>query len=513
MEQVHPHNKADRANMEFGKLDADVQAFIQTGIKNYGHVDAPGDYAWLTPMIMKYGVELTCGNLFLQGPGDQTLDPLPNAATLKKILSTGPPVRKLFIGHIRLPEFEFAFRTKDQCPSLKEVCFEFVACNRGPVHLNDCGPFQGLCSLQLCAGGTSTAYAEDIASYLTNNRSLKELTLRMSCGGDEGISIFLEALKANDTLKRFSLLAMALTFDNLISFAKMLPSNSTLELVTLDEVCKGEEDELALCLDQGLYPGAFNRLDFSWRDTLFNKLTALTRKEGCAPRLHVCVPSLAGKKDIRRFFESLPPVTTLYELHLRTTDDICDPYTDGIAYLLKRTSSLREIIIRPSIPANKENNLLSVFDALKKNRSVTKFSIETEEMTPRIAAVLSELVAVNSTLNDLTVYPLKFMLRERVLMIEKGFRMNHTLTKFDMGRKGGDEEQRIGELLKRNITLENKAAMCVISGVEASDTAGLDALSKVHSGTGLVKKVQMITGRTREEALDDIEKAVARLPL
>ncbi|KAH6922264.1 hypothetical protein HPB50_011336 [Hyalomma asiaticum] len=616
--------------MEFHSLDADIQAFILKGIEDYGIVGTPGNYAWSTPLIMKYGVELAYEDLVPTEKDLASTDFVHNAATLAKILSIRPLVRKLRIGDIDVPGFEAAFRTREQCPSLKEVCMGIFDQKCEPLRLNECGAFQSLCSLYLGADSTEPAYAEDIASYVAQNRSLKELTLSMSCGGDEGIAILLEAfkvqtiekgfetnytltkldfghgededemgrigeylrrnitlenkaamcvtsgvdlsdetsmlalkknlcslhlsaidtepaygediasyvaynkslkeltlgtscggeegmvmlveaLKLNDTLKRFSLyeIETELSYETLISFAKILSFNSTLELVSLNSIYDVEEDQVSSCLDQDLYPGAFNKLDIKWPQSLFIELIGLIRKQGCAPLLHIRVPSCAGKKYIRQFFEALAPVTALRELHLSDID-MCDAFTDGIAYLLKCTATLRKFMISTDVDANEEHHLMNIFESLKRNRSVTKFEIKYSVLTPRIAASMSELISVNSTLNDLAVIVDGPLMPEPVKVIEKGFDTNYTLTKLFLGRYDevmGD----IPRLLKRNISLENKAALWVIHGVDQIDEAGVDALKKVHFGSGLVEKVQMITGRTRQDALDDIQRAVAHL--
>lgn len=498
--------------MERGYIDADVEVFIQKGLEPYGRIDKTESYAWLTPVMMKYGVELAYEDLMITEKDFQSDNLVHHAATLAKVFSTGPPVRKLRIDDIGLAEFRTAFHTQVECPSLKELHIEFLICEYEPLRLSECGAFQNLCSLYLGAIETDEAYAEDIASYIAQNKSLRELTLGTSCGGDEGMVMLVEALKLTDTLKKFSLyeIETELSYHTFISFANVVSSNSTLELVSLKSIYDVEEEQVSSCLDQDLYPGAFNKLDIVWPQSLFNELTTVIRKQGCAPLLHVSVPTCAGKKYIRQFFEALALARTLRELHLSARDSMSDAFTDGIAYLLKCRATLRKFMISTDVDADEEHHLMNIFEALKKNRSVTVFEIKYSVLTPRIAASLSELIAVNSTLNELAVIVDGPLMPEPVKVIEKGFDTNYTLTKLFFGRYDevmGD----IPKLLKRNISLENKAALCVIHGVDQIDEAGVDALKKVHFGSGLLHKVQMITGRTTQEALDDIQRAVAHL--
>ncbi|KAH6922262.1 hypothetical protein HPB50_011334 [Hyalomma asiaticum] len=498
--------------MERGYIDADVGAFIQKGLEHYGLIDKTESYAWLAPVMMKYGVELSYEDLMITEKDFQSDNLIHHAVTLAKTLSTGPPVRKLRIDDIGLAEFRAAFHTQVECPSLKELYIEFVVCECVPLRLSECAAFQNLCSLHLCAINPDGTYAEEFARYIAQNKCLRKLTLGISCCDDEGIALLIEALKVNDTLEIFYLCDNALTYDNLISFSKVMASNSTLEVVGLHYMCTEDEDKLPFYSDQELLGSVFNRLDITW-PWPHPRLTALIREHGCAPRLQVSVHSLARNEDIQQLFEALAQVTTLRELHLKGIDSRHDAYTHGIAYLLKRSASLREIIIWTLEDWYTEHSLINIVDALKKNRSVTKFQTEAEELTPRMATSLSELLAVNSTLNDVTIFIDGFLSPAQVQTIEKAFETNYTLTKLDFGQ-GEDEDEmgRIGEYLRRNITLENKAAMWVVSGGDLSDETSMDALKKVHSGTSLVEKVQMITGKTGEEALDDIQRAVARLP-
>ncbi|KAH7976610.1 hypothetical protein HPB52_017007 [Rhipicephalus sanguineus] len=127
-----------------------------------------------------------------------------------------------------------------------------------------------------------------IASYMRQNKTLRELCLRNSCGGDEGAAVLIEALVENDTLKIFALNDINSSSDTLVCFAKMLSINRTLEMVHLNE-----------------------RLQVVWPDELLSVLTALIRREACSPTLSLRVTSSIDEGVLREFFEAVAENKTL----------------------------------------------------------------------------------------------------------------------------------------------------------------------------------------------------------
>lgn len=160
--------------------------------------------------------------------------------------------------------------------------------------------------------------------------------------------------------------------------------------------------------------------------------------------------------------------------------------------------------------------LVRVLDALKTNRSVTEFMWNAEFLTPEIAATVSDLLASNETLNDLSVSQNDGITSDIVATILDGLRKNYTLTRIMLAWDPYDDVEGIGEmegLLRRNAELLNRAAHFVRDSHGTTDPEGADALRKIRSSGGLVQKLEELTGKTREPALGDIEAALARLDL
>ncbi|XP_054925143.1 uncharacterized protein [Dermacentor andersoni] len=494
---------ADAVINEGHTQDTDVKEFLRKGLQRLRPFDEVNPTG-VTHESMQQGADLE----YTEKLSDK------DAGVLRRLLSSGTSVRKLCIFEISHGAFKIAFHNLEECPSLQEVLFLHVDCKGKDLGIHLCGAFKNLRSLDLRCDNTGSGFAKEIARYIHENKSLRELSLWNSCGGDEGAAALIEVLTMNETLKRFTLAAMELSSDTLIGFVKMLASNSTLELVDLFDVCPAEKDQVSRLLETDLYASAFTRLRILWPEQLLPQVTRLLRQQACNPELSVSVTSSVDEVVLREFFDAVAADTTLRMLHFYPSEDVFDALADGIASVVKRTKTLREICNLMRVQEGKERQLVNVLNALKENRSVTKFTMYTELLTAEIAASLSQLLAVNNTLNDVAICEYWGILPDQVETILQGLRKNYTLTGLMVSWDPDDSDgiSEMEELLKRNVRLQKKAAEFVISGSgDVSDVEGADALKKLHSSAGLVEKVRELTGKTREAALDEIRSALARL--
>ncbi|KAL1480890.1 hypothetical protein MTO96_050664 [Rhipicephalus appendiculatus] len=93
----------------------------------------------------------------------------------------------------------------------------------------------------------------------------------------------------------------------------------------------------------------------------------------------------------------------------------------------------------------------------------------------------------------------------------KALRMNYTLNTLDFGIYADPQLREVRTLLERNTRLKDRAAEFVASGADVSDEEGVDALKKVQASAALVERMQELTGKTTEAALQEIQSALARL--
>ncbi|KAH7976718.1 hypothetical protein HPB52_018534 [Rhipicephalus sanguineus] len=157
-------------------------------------------------------------------------------------------VEELCLYDISLCAFKLAFENLEQCPSLSSMYIHLDLQGK-EFGTSFSGVFTSLHSLELSCDNTGSGFAYQIASYIRQNKTLRELRLRNSCGGDEGAAVLIEALQENDTLKIFALNNIKSSSDTLVGFAKMLATNRTLEMVHLGPamLSSGDLDETARC--------------------------------------------------------------------------------------------------------------------------------------------------------------------------------------------------------------------------------------------------------------------------
>ncbi|XP_049275926.1 uncharacterized protein LOC125760194 isoform X2 [Rhipicephalus sanguineus] len=347
---------------------------------------------------------------------------------------------------------------------------------------------------------------------MRQNKTLRELCLRNSCGGDEGAAVLIEALLENDTLKIFALNDIKSSSDTLVGFAKMLASNSTLEMVHLGEVCCGEVVKVWALLAQKRYAGVFQRLQIVWPEELLPELTALIRRQACCPGLSVSVTPSADEGVLEEFFDAVAADKTLRGLSLLPQQHTFDALANGIASLVMRTTTLREIRDNHFVEKGNERHLIGILDALKENRSISHFTMYAQAMTPALATSLSGLLATNNTLNVVRVCNDSVISPKEVETVLQGMRVNFTVSALRIFFRHDDSEgtfEEMKDILDRNARLLKKAAKFVISGPDLNDERGIDALKKLRSSADLVKKVQKLTYKTEEAATEAIQSVLA----
>ncbi|KAH7976542.1 NLR family CARD domain-containing protein 3 [Rhipicephalus sanguineus] len=438
-----------------------------------------------------------------------------DAVVLRRLLSTSPSLRKLCIWDMPFSAFKITFEDLEGCSSLEELHLRNIECGEQEFSVNLSGVFSNLSFLDLRCGNVGTVVANNIAAYLRGNKKLKELGLWYSCGGDEGAASLIEALKLNDTLKKFTLGQVKLSSENMIAFAEVLMVNSTLEVVDIFDACFVEDDKTAASLEQYGNTDVFRRFCIVWTEKLLPLLTRLVGQKACWPELSVSVTATVDRDVLRDFFDAVASDASVTMLNFYPSDDTFDELADGIASVVKRTTTLKRIQNLMFVKKGNGYQLAKVLDALKENRSVTSFDMFVHVLTPEVATSLSELLAVNDVLNEVSVCQYWGITEDILGTILRGLRKNYSVTKLMVSWDPDDDVEGVlemGELLERNVRLHEKAAEFVRAGGDAkSDAEGADALKKVRTSASLVERVRGLTGRTSEAALELIQAALSRL--
>ncbi|XP_075741814.1 uncharacterized protein LOC142792870 isoform X2 [Rhipicephalus microplus] len=461
-----------------------------------------------TSAYMKHGADLCYASISER-----------DAPVLRRMLNIGPPVRELFVFSISMADFEVVFDGLEEFPCLKKVCV-YVDCENNDIGttLSKAFRIRSLHTLELSCHNTGTGFAREVAEFIRQNKTLRNLYLRNSCGGDEGAAVIIEALAVNNTLKKFSLREMELSSDTFIVFAEMLATNLTLQLVNLNGVCPVEKDKVRWLLAHKWHVHIFERLEIVWPEHLLPELNVLIREGACPPKLSISITSSVNKRILWELFLAVGVQKKLERLIFLSVhlDNSFSELAEGIASLVKYTRTLQRIENRKHIDIGEESQLLVVLDALKKNSSVKSLLTAVHLVTPEIAASLSELFEVNNTLISVELCDSACEIATNELQtILRGLKTNYTLNELWISEEADEPEQlrEVDEILARNVHLKNQAAEFVISGAHSSDKEGADALKKVRSSAALIQRVQKLTGKTTEVVLHEIQSILARLSL
>lgn len=473
-------------------MDAEVMNLYLTGIRNYRGGKPPED-----AMDTSFDNRL----VYISIPAEQ-------GVVLHRMLSTGMPVKYIRILRMSLCAFKRAFDNLERCESLTDL-YIGVDCEGQGLGTDLSKVFINLYSLELMCSNTGSDFAKDVATYITQSKSLKELSIGGCCGGDEGAANLIEALKRNDTLKKLTLYQMTLSCETLISFAKMLAWNTTLQIVQLDDACSLDKEKLSSLLAEGGYVSVFKRLQLLWPEELLSELTALIRREACSPTLFVQITSAVDKRVLGEFFQAVAADNTVHRLMFcETGENAFDELVEGIAFTVRHTRTLRLIANYVDVKSGNEHQLTIVLDALKDNHSIGDFAMHVEQVTPEVATSLSKLLEVNNSLRRIEVCDRSYISPEAVKTIVCGLRRNCTVTRLTVCSYAIEYEKEIAELLDRNIELIDDAMDFVITGEDVSDKR-LHALMSVHSSAGFVEAVREEICVTTEEALEEIEATLA----
>ncbi|XP_077497581.1 uncharacterized protein LOC144108177 [Amblyomma americanum] len=330
---------------------------------------------------------------------------LENARKLPLISSTNTTVKKPCIWDISLKALRAAFDKLEVWGSLEELQILSINCEGEDFIIDLSGAFKMLRILDLRCDKITSAFAMTIASYLRESKSLQELSLCYSCGGDDGAVAIAEALKVNDTQKKLTLApdASTLTSRTVVTIAKLLSVNSTLELVDLFDTCSMEEEKVSFLFEQDLFADVFKRMLVLWKQEFLPQITRLVHEGRNYSQVSVAVTASVDKDLLREFFDAVASSKTLRVLHFYPSYNCFDEVADGVASVVKRTTTLKVVQNLMHVEEGCEQQLLRLLNALKENRSVTNFTMYVELLTPEIATSLSELLAVNDALRDMEV--------------------------------------------------------------------------------------------------------------
>ncbi|KAK8762710.1 hypothetical protein V5799_026023 [Amblyomma americanum] len=381
------------------------------------------------------------------------------ACILRYILNTNKVLKKLTVRRASPSAMRAAFEdVHGSC--LEELTLVLIDCKGQDFSINWLEAFRNLRFLSLACDHVRETFATSIANYLRENTSLIEFTLLSGNIGDDGAKVLAKSMRANKTLKRITLQQQALTSDSLVAFAEALVANSTLQMVEVSAV-NFEEERVSCLVEQGTYAGVFKRMHVVWSENLLPHLTSLLRHDNHCDKVSVSLTAAVNEDVLREFFKAVAASKTVRSLQFCWTDKTFDALADGIAYVLRQTTSVKEIRNLMNVCEECDSQLVRVLDALKENLSVTSFTMFADCVTQKIAKSLCDLLTANRTLKELNICENDKISPETVKIIVGGLRRNYTVTTLKVAWEF-DEEVGLKEielLLERNALVSSATTL------------------------------------------------------
>lgn len=432
------------------------------------------------------------------------------ACILRRILRTNRSVKKVTLQKCSFTQVKVAFENMMNVSHLEELALINVDCESSGFNIDLTGAFDNLHSLRLDCDEICDAFMKRIATFLRGNRSLERLTLRSYAVTNDGVIEIAEALKSNTTLKKLTIERTLLSSKTLLAFAEVLCANQVLERVHVFEVDIKKEDAYNL-FEQNSCTDVFRRLHILWEDYYLPQLITLLRQDRHCCTVSLSVSDSIPESALRDFFDALGQNNTVQNFYLYPNCNRLDTITEGLVSVLQRTTSMQKIYNFMGVDVS-HDSLVKVLDALKENRTVKRFMMQTESLTPEIAKCLSQVLSTNNTLTDISICECYIDNGYDLSDILSSLRNNYTLRKLMIAWEPDDDIEglaQINAVLNRNIRLLNKAVQFVRSGcVVSSDAEGADAFHKLCSCPGLVDELEKLTGKSKEAVREDIQMAL-----
>ncbi|KAH6922560.1 hypothetical protein HPB50_015785 [Hyalomma asiaticum] len=427
----------------------------------------------------------------------------------EEISAKDAPTRRITVRRLSEGVFSVFIEARSSSPVVEGAAFQ-IECEDKDLDRNIAEILKSLRSFDLHCARRFGAFSTEIANYIRENKSLYALHLYDPFNDEKEAEALNDALVGNDTLKKVYIDCYYPSSRTVMSLAQTFAFNSTLEFVNLTHTCAGRN--VLLLFEQHPCASVFRRLRIDWPMDMLSELAMLACTQTHFPTLSLAMTRAFGEIALREFFEAVAENKTLRELSVWVDHDpnefSSDPDRRPHALEARRPAWLMAGDVEAA-----ERQLVHAFCALKKNRTITKLAMSgLFVMTPAMATSLSELLAANNSLKDVDVIGMEVQPREAETLL-RGLRANFTVTGFTVCRNpdGSDIIREMRAILQRNVALEIKAAEVVIAGV--TDGEGVDALKRLHSTTGLVEKVQQLTGMNTEEAFEQIQATLAHLSL
>ncbi|KAH7943837.1 uncharacterized protein LOC119400064 [Rhipicephalus sanguineus] len=350
----------------------------------------------------------------------------------------------------------------------------------------------------------------NLVDCIWNESSSQRSMLHMENFGKVSSRIhpWLVALTENKTLVELTLDLSCFDSDECRSFIKALASSTTLKQVTVARLRSEDVAEICLAMREA---GMRQRFFLGTHQAIKDPVVTLTK---CKEMSCVSFDSteLDELEPLRTTLSLLPSCSHVTSLCLRLSLDLLSSEVSTlIAQYITGTTVLRELTL--SFFDNGAGDIiygteLALVKALSANKSICRLSVRGLCFHENEIQMLAETVRSSRMIYDLAFYPDNY--ESAILLLSKlsqGICSNYTLLYMLLSqrRELGKDWFTIVDVKRRNLALVTRAAHFVM-GTRYKYCA--EAAELVHFNPGLVEKVQELASVDQNEAVSRIRSSL-----
>lgn len=320
---------------------------------------------------------------------------------------------------------------------------------------------------------------------------------------------WLVALTENKTLDELTLDMSCFNSDECRSFFKALASNASLKKITVERLRRKDVAEICRALRE---TGLRERFFLGIHHVIQDPVATLTE---CQELSCISVDStiLHDFDPLHTTLCLLPSCSHVTSLCLRVSQELFNKKVSSlIAQYITGTTVLRELELTFFFDSGNWNAVdrpeRALVQALSVNTSIRRLFIGGLCFDETETQMLADMLQFSRTLCDLSFYPDDY--KSAVLLVRKlsaNFANNYTLLSMRLSKRRelGSDWFTVADVVRRNFSLVTRAAHFVMGTRHKYCTA---AAELVHFNPGLVAKVQELASVDEKEALLRIKNSL-----
>ncbi|CAN8032562.1 unnamed protein product [Ixodes persulcatus] len=396
---------------------------------------------------------------------DKPTDENPSASFLfGEYLANNTSLKKLAIGlgPYQVPQLEAVLQALRESKSLMKLSFEYVKLGTEQLELLSEAVAENTTLRILHFTWFSSSFElKTLAKLIERNAGLHELQVGSIKIKD--IVPLAHAIRANRTLKKLGFFWQYMNTKNAVTFYEALASNSSLECVSIGEVCDGK---LAKFYKTLVVSGIKEKIKFSTVITDPSLLLqVLHRWFDLAEIVYENSYENEVSPSLCYGIQMMASSSQLLQLTICIEAPLTKELANSLVILLSTTRTLERVHLE--FGQSKPYTHIVLDKGLSLNKTITWLSLVNWQFTELDAAVLGLVLKENVTLNGLLIACDKASSAALVAELGKCIHVNHHLLDFVVKKRSTPEPQvykqfEIDHVIRRNMSHVHRAVQFVL---------------------------------------------------